>query len=133
MGLAIDKKLAALKTGELGEQLACDFLVKRGYKILERNLKNNTGRRLGEIDIVALKENELVFVEVKTAKQSFFGSCLPEQRIDSAKLRKLSKLAQVYVKNKNLWHQTYRFDAIAITLKPQEHSASIRHLKNIFI
>lgn len=133
MGILLAKKQAALKTGQLGEQLASDFLLKRGYEILERNLKNNTGRRMGEIDIVALKENELVFVEVKTIMESAHYFSLPEQNINASKMRKLAKIAQVYVKNNNHWEFPYRFDAIAVTVKPATGTASVRHLKNIFI
>jgi putative endonuclease len=133
MGISLEKKQAALKTGQLGEQLASDFLLQRGYEILERNLKNNTGRRMGEIDIVAMKENELVFVEVKTIVASTRYVSLPEQQITSSKMRKLAKIAQLYVKNRDLWEFSYRFDAIAITLKPETTTASVRHLKNIFL
>jgi putative endonuclease len=133
MAISLEKKRGALKTGQQGEQLACDFLLKRGYVLLQRNLKNNTGLRLGEIDIVAMKENEIAFVEVKTMVASTYGPALPEQRINASKMRKLSKVAQLYVKNNNLWHFSYRFDAIAIIIKPTTNSALIRHLKNIFI
>jgi len=88
---------------------------------------------MGEIDIVARKEIELVFVEVKTGVESAHYFSLPEQHINAAKMHKLAKIAQVYVKNNNLWEFPYRFDAIAITLKPSTGTASVRHLKNIFI
>ncbi|MDD5164906.1 MAG: YraN family protein, partial [Patescibacteria group bacterium] len=60
--------------GNLGEDLAVEFLEKQGYKIIERNLK--TGR-VGEIDIIARKDGELIFIEVKT--KSNHETCLSEE------------------------------------------------------
>jgi putative endonuclease len=54
--------------GEVGEKAAKKFLKKKGFKIVELNYQNNKGRRLGEIDIIAKKDGEIVFVEVKTRK-----------------------------------------------------------------
>jgi len=133
MGMPLTKKQAALKTGQRGENIAAAFLLKIGYKILQRNFKNDYGRRLGEIDIIALKESTLVFVEVKTVVESAYYQSLPEQMITSEKIRKLNKIAQLYVKKEKLWDTPSRFDAVSVTIKPETSTAAIRHLKNIFI
>ena len=126
-------KKEKLSTGQLGEKIAAEYLKKRGYKILEKNFKNPLGRRLGEIDIIAQKNKELVFVEVKTKKASGFKDVSPEERITPDKLRKLNKAGQFYIKSKNLWGSDYRFDAISVWLDENKEKAEIKHLENIFI
>ena len=87
------------KIGNIGEKVATDYLKKKGYKILDTNFQNNSGSRLGELDIVALDKDkeELVFVEVKTRNLKKFGETLPEENITYSKIRKLSKIAQYYI------------------------------------
>ena len=126
------------KVGVLGEKMAVKFLKKRGYKILERNFQNKKGKRLGEIDIIAKTKNnrneeEIVFVEVKTrvAKKNFEN--LPEENIRYQKLYKLRKIAEFYIQKNGLWEQSYRFDAVSITLSADFKGVKIKHLKNIFL
>ncbi len=126
-------KREKLNTGQLGEKIAAEYLRNKGYKILEKNFKNPLGRRLGEIDIIARKGKELVFVEVKTQKTSGFESIPPEEKITPHKLYKLNKAGQFYVKSKNLWGSNYRFDAVLVWLSADQKNARIKHLENIFI
>jgi len=124
-----------LEIGKLGEQVAARFLKDKGFEILEMNFKNNSGRRLGEIDIIAKdkKENELVFVEVKTRGYQKYKDTLPEENITASKLRKLSKIASVYLNYKNLTGADYRFDAISVWLDTSSGTAKIKHIRNIFL
>lgn len=97
--------------GDLGERIACEYLVKKGYKILCRNYRIN----LGEIDIVAQKkwrfkkalqnknDKTIHFIEVKALalRQTQGGSFFPEERADYKKQRKLIRLSQIWLeKNK---------------------------------
>jgi len=106
------------ETGQAGEQVAADYLRKNGYDILEMNYQNNSGRRLGEIDIIAKdkKADELVFVEVKTRDYQKYGATLPEENITRDKLKKLSRIASAYLNQKDLRDASYRFDAISVWL-----------------
>lgn len=122
-----------LNTGQLGEKIAAQYLKNKGYKILEKNFKNPLGRRLGEIDIIAKKDKELVFVEVKTQKASRFESVPPEEKITPHKLYKLNKAGQFYIKSKRLWNTNYRFDAVVVWLSDDHKNAKVKHLENIFI
>lgn len=122
-----------LNTGRLGEKIAAEYLKNKGYKILEKNFKNPLGRRLGEIDIIARKGKEVVFVEVKTKKPGRFEGAPPEERITPSKLHKLNKAGQFYIKSKNLWGADYRFDAVSVWLSADQKNAKIKHLENIFI
>jgi len=122
-----------LKLGAIGEKIAKDFLSKKGFKIVEFNYKNRTGYCLGEIDIVVRDPitSELIFVEVKTRIIIVNNVVLPEENITASKLRKLSRIAEVYIKEKKLGSEPYRFDAIAITFEEKSMKAKVRHLKRL--
>ena len=107
--------------GNAGEDLACRYLEKQGYKILERNKHYS---RFCEIDIIAQYKNTTVFVEVKTRKTTAFGS--PSEAITKTKYDNLKKGVQFYLSENKV--KDFRIDAICITLKPE---LKIEHLKNI--
>ncbi|MDO9231248.1 MAG: YraN family protein [bacterium] len=119
--------------GFLGEEAAVKFLRDNGYKILDRNFQNNLGRRLGEIDIIAkeLRNSEIVFVEVKTRDYEKYKDTLPEENITSAKLRKLNKIASVYLRIKNLNNAPYRFDAISVWISNETGESKIKHIPSL--
>ena len=118
------------KIGNIGEKVATDYLKKKGYKILDTNFQNNSGSRLGELDIVALDKDkeELVFVEVKTRNLKKFGETLPEENITYSKIRKLSKIAQYYIRQKKMENMNFRFDAISVWLDEEAKKAKIKHI-----
>lgn len=118
--------------GMLGESLACKYLEEKGYGIRDRNFQNAKGYKYGEIDIVAIKDDLLVFVEVKTRLAKKGETIIPEENISPSKLRNLEKIASTYLNVKNVWNMPYRFDAVSILLDLQEKSAKVRHLENIF-
>lgn len=119
--------------GILGEEAAVKYLEKNGYEILDRNFKNDFGWRLGEIDIVAKdkKENELVFVEVKTREYNKYKNTLPEENITYQKLKKLSKIANLYLRLKNLDSEAYRFDAVSVWFDQETKEAKIKHILSL--
>lgn len=111
--------------GENGEDLAVEYLKKKGYKILERNRHFSHSC---EIDIIALdKKNTLVFVEVKTRKTDSCGS--PLEAITKTKYNHIKTGLYIYLEE-NPKYKKYRIDAISITLKP---TIQINHLENIWI
>ena len=81
--------------GKIGEQLAIDYLLKNGYKIRERNYRYLKA----EVDIIALKENTLVAVEVKTRTSNYFGN--PEDFVTKKKIKLLVSAIDFYVTKKN--------------------------------
>ena len=119
--------------GETGEQVAANFLRKKGYEILDMNFQNDSGRRLGEIDIIAKDNanNELVFVEVKTRDYQKYGQTLPEENITYQKMHKLAKIAVVYLRQKHLTDYAYRFDAISVWLDHTTRTAKIKHIESL--
>lgn len=98
-----------IKTGAAGENLAADFLEKQGYLIVERNYRH----RRAEIDLIAQRDNWLLFVEVKTRSGVKYGQ--PEQFVDLKKANMMFQAAEEYIFSKD-WHGNIRFDVIAITL-----------------
>lgn len=94
--------------GRQGENQAVDFLVRQGYKILDRNFRN----RLGEIDIIAFHRGVICFIEVKTRRTSFSGT--PYEAISKRKQLKLAQLALSYLKYKKLLDRPARFDVVAV-------------------
>lgn len=120
-------------TGSFGERVATEYLQKKGYRILERNYANTTGRRLGELDIVAIYAGEIVFVEVKT-RQWEPGAPLPEESVGRQKLHRLEKIAVAYLKAKKKETSPYHFDVIAIFVDTfDEKVLEIRHLERVFL
>ncbi len=110
--------------GKLGEDLAAEFLKKRGFKILARNWKSP---RWGELDIVCENNNTLVFVEVKTRSAGSLGK--PFEAVNYHKIRSLLKTAQNYkLYNPNTPEQL-RVDVVSIVLgSPPE----IEYFENIY-
>lgn len=118
--------------GSLGEELGCRYLKQKGYKILETNYCNTFGRRLGEIDIVAQKGKEIIFVEVKTRYAPRHDDLVPEANITPAKLHKLERIARHYLREKRRESAAYHFDALSIIYNEITKEAAIRHLEHIF-
>lgn len=121
------------RAGLLGEELGSRYLRDKGYKILETNYCNPTGRRLGEIDIVAQKNNELVFVEVKTRLGEPGNDIVPEASINRAKLHKLERIVSYYLREKKCQSASYHFDALSIVYNEKTKKAFVRHLDHIFL
>ena len=106
-----------LQTGKLGEEIAGEFLKKKGYKILEQNYKT----KYGEIDLVMQRGKDLIAVEVRTKRGDMFGS--PEESLTKKKLRKIWLNAQAL--------RATRIDAVCITLKYNNEVERIEHYENI--
>ena len=119
--------------GPQGEKVAADYLKKKGYQIIETNYANVLGRKLGEIDIIARKDETLVFVEVKTRNLENYSQTLPEANITYDKLHKLSKIANQYLYKHKLLDANYRFDAISVWLDFQTRRAKIKHIESIYL
>lgn len=90
--MKIDNK----KTGKLGEDLACEYLEKLGFLVIERNFST----RYGELDIVCLDKEILVFVEVKTKIGHDFGE--PEEMVNKSKLTRVQRMGEVFIEMNNL-------------------------------
>lgn len=111
-----------LSTGFNGEDQATEYLREKGYAIIRRNYR--VGK--AEIDIIARKDDLLVFVEVKTRTNDDFG--YPEEFVNRRKQRMILNAADSYIL-KTGWQEDIRFDIIAITMtKPPE----LFHIEDAF-
>lgn len=114
-----------INEGKRGEEIATRFLQKLGYKILQQNFRIKNG----EVDIIAIDKNVLVFVEVKTRKSTEFGT--PFEAITPWKLKSLINVAQYYKLTHPKLPESLRIDAISIKLNQNNEVGEIEHLKNI--
>ncbi len=112
------------EVGAIGENLAADFLKKRGYKILQRNFRC----REGEIDIIAQKDECLVFVEVRTKKNTAFGT--PEESVTLSKREKLIALAETYLQACAKTPASWRIDVVAVELTPDNKVSRLEQIEN---
>jgi len=111
--------------GKKGEQIAQSYLQEKDYRILYTNWK--TGKK--EIDIIASKENCLLFVEVKTRTGSQFG--WPEEAVHYHKQELLQAAADTFLEYSPLQPDTIRFDVIAITFENPD-TYEILHIEDAF-
>jgi putative endonuclease len=110
-------------TGILGEMAAAGYLKRTGYSILGKNYRCI----FGEIDIIALKEKTIHFIEVKTRKSIEFGE--PSESIDFFKLEKIKKCAWHYLFSNNCPDHQVAFDAVLIIR--QKNRTSIEFIEDI--
>jgi Holliday junction resolvase-like predicted endonuclease len=149
MSEKIDKRTEKRKVGDAGEDLACVFLVKQGFVIVERNYL----RKWGEIDIIARKGQKLHFVEVKTVSHlphTYFQGdgtretswYSPEDNLHPWKLKRLSRAIQTYLLGyRGVSHVTWdrnmdvdwQFDVITVYLDPRTGDSKVEYLEDIIL
>ena len=124
------------EVGRTGEDIACRFLVKRGFHIKERNYR----KKWGEIDIIAEKGKILHFVEVKTVTRENLAdiSCVtdsyrPEDNLHPWKLQRLSRTIQTYLLEKKCDEMEWVFDVATVYLAVKVKKAKVQLLENIIL
>jgi putative endonuclease len=115
----------AVPLGQRGEDLACRFLRKQGFKILDRNV------RLArcEIDIIAREDDTVAFIEVKTRRRA--DGYQPEDSVGRLKQRHIHRAAGIYSQRMKDTQVYLRFDIVSITL-PDGEPPEIRLIRNAF-
>ena len=122
------------KTGEIGETIACRFLVKHGFSISDRNYT----KKWGEIDIVAEKDKRLHFIEVKsvsreTLTEEMLDQYNPEDNMHPWKLKRLSRVIQTYLLQKNLDDKEWQVDLLVVFMDIKNKKARIKVVKDIIL
>ena len=129
------------KRGQLGERIAANFLLDKGFIIIETNYT----KRIGEIDIVAVKQDILHFVEVKTIINDVSRGTLKEklinvpretyspfQNVSKMKLHKFGRTCELYLLERNVSRDTsWQIDVIAVIVSRETRSAKIEVLWNV--
>ncbi|MDP3769360.1 MAG: YraN family protein [bacterium] len=115
------------RLGAWGELVSEKYLVDKGYSILARNYR----KPWGEVDLVATKNDILVFVEVKTRDSIHAHHFLPEESITPVKKRKLRKVCEIYLAEHKIQpDQQWQIDVLSIILDKSTQKARINHIQN---
>lgn len=112
-----------LELGTLGEQMACDYIRKKDFEIIERNYRF----KKNEIDIIAKKYNQLIIIEVKTRQTAEIGE--PWKAVTRNKQKQIIQVANYYVQSNKIELET-RFDIISIV--HNSYRTELTHLEDAF-
>lgn len=125
------------ETGRYGEELALKFLRNKGYKILRQNFipKFSRGINRSEIDIIAKKQQSIIFVEVKALKvdcldeEKFF----PEDKVNFHKLKQIKKAVDCFLSENGLSfeNQKCQIDILSVLIHKYSNQIKIKHFKNV--
>lgn len=136
--IPIGSIMTSQQLGILGENIATNYLRKKGYRILDRNysLRIPGSPQKGEIDIIAKKEDVVSFIEVKALSDKTSGNLTstisPEEKVNFRKQRKLMKTAESWLmKKKTSLNSKWQIDVISIKINLENKKAKIRHFKNV--
>jgi putative endonuclease len=133
-----DNRTEKRKIGDIGENIACKFLMKRGFVIIEKNYL----KKWGEIDIIAQKDDKLHFVEVKSVSHLLVSyetdSYKPEDNLHPWKLKRLSRVIQTYLLgyrgNKDVSYETdWQFDVAVVYLDLKSLQAKVNYMEDIIL
>ena len=113
------------KTGMLGEKISLDYLLSKGYKIIERNWRKSRY----ELDLIVSVDDTLVFVEVKSGHETDYGP--PELKVDSRKQKRIVNAATEYLANIEKMPHEIRFDVIVV-INPNSDNPLIDHIESAF-
>lgn len=129
------------KIGNTGEEIACKYLLKAGFQVLERNFL----RKCGEIDIIAEKEEKLHFIEVKSVSREIlsvasrevsYETCgyRPEDNVSQSKLKKVKKTIQLYLMEKKLSEAcNWTFDVMTVLVDFNKRVGRVNMIKDIIL
>lgn len=123
---------ARKEVGRSGEDIACQFLMKKGYKVLARNYR----RKWGEIDVIALKGDVVRFVEVKAVSRhdpvdfSREMDYRPEELVHKSKLRKVARTAALYMEEQNDGRE-YQIDVVGVIMNEVTRVARCRLFEQV--
>lgn len=125
------------RVGQLGEDLACQFLLRNNFRLVAANFKVPIGRNsrgaqvTGEIDVIALDADDvLCFVEVKTRTSDAFAA--PIAAVDLRKQRQITRTARMYRKIFNVQNIKFRFDVVSIVLGKAGEKPKIESFRNFW-
>lgn len=112
--------------GKIGEEIATQYLIKKGLVIVERNFRC----RQGEIDIICKQKKELIFVEVKTRTNMKYGE--PIEAVNKTKRKHMNRAIEFYLYSKKLTNEQVRIDVIEVYLEDYEKKTyRINHVQNV--
>ena len=118
------------KIGEIGENVACKFLMKHNFKILDRNYT----KKWGELDIVAEKQNKLYFIEVKSVSGETSNGYRAEDNMHPWKMKRLSRVIQTYLLSKKIPDEMeWQVDLLVVHLDLANKKAKIKRIEDLIL
>ncbi|MBP6944515.1 YraN family protein [Patescibacteria group bacterium] len=114
-----------IEAGRLGEEEAAAFLITQGFRVVAKNWRC----RLGEIDLIIKKDQEIRFVEVKFRKTHSFG--YPEASVTRKKLSHLQAAAEIWLRQQLIIPPRYQFDVVAISLLTPQTPLQIEWIQGV--
>ena len=138
--MKLDNRTEKRKFGDLGENIACDFLKKRGFEIIEKNYL----KKWGEIDIVTKKGAMIHFIEVKSVSATGLpnqdtntvphetDNYRPEDNMHPWKLKRLSRAIQTYLLEKDI-ELEWQLDLVTVKIDQQNRRARVEIIENVII
>lgn len=121
------KSLSPIAKGDIGEKYTIRYLRRKGFRIIERNMRN----KHSEIDIIAENKEYIIFVEVKTRSED--SIIRPVYAVDKVKQEKIIKAAHYYLNYSYKTSKQPRFDISEVTLNKRNKPANINYISNAFI
>lgn len=112
--------------GNLGENIAKDYLINNDYKILDSNFRCY----IGEIDVIARKNDIISFIEVKSRYYNDYG--IPREAVTHKKQMTISKVASYYITKHNLKNYYYSFDVIELLFEIYSNNYTLNFIKDAF-
>ena len=122
----IGGRLGAQRLGSQGEELAARHLQAAGLRILDRGVRFPCG----ELDLIALDGDMLVFVEVKTRRSDHRGT--PSEAVDRKKQGRMTRAAVQYLKSRRLLQRRCRFDVVAVLWPSGDAEPQVSHIRSAF-
>lgn len=119
--------------GEIGENIATTFLMKHGFRVIERNYRV----RVGELDIIAEKDNVLRFIEVKSVKVRDCNhlqniNITPEDNLTFSKWSKILIAIEIYKRHRNVTHETHcQIDLACVYIETEKRQGRVKLIENI--
>ena len=110
--------------GALGEELAYKYLSENGIKIIKRNYIS----KYGEIDLIGIEKETIIFIEVKLRNNISFGD--PSEALDYKKINRIKKVAEFFLSENDYQDFDCRFDVIALVKNRFDNGYCINWLKN---
>ncbi len=120
------KSLSPIAKGDIGEKYTIRYLRRKGFRIIERNMRN----KHSEIDIIAENKEYIIFVEVKTRSED--SIIRPVYAVDKVKQEKIIKAAHYYLNYSYKTSKQPRFDISEVTLNKRNKPANINYISNAF-
>ncbi len=132
-----DNKVKNKEIGRIGEEIAANYLIKKGFIILSKNYL----KKWGEIDIVSRETNNVHFIEVKTVSyetKALLDQAVarrtwrPEENVHAFKIKKLSRTIESWLMENNC-NLEWQIDIVTVRIVPREKYASVKYIPNIIL